>query len=562
MIFNDVELLGYNHENTFFGEQSLQYSSKKIFSIRGYILDLSNSNGSEGVFTKLQQLIESTKEFQNVTINGENFGRGKVTSFSVNADNWVKYTQYEATVEIYESCPLSNLNSPEFNSINLNDKNFYLLKDFSENFSVSFDTQNKVLDGEHSINIQYDALNTNTPLLVYAQALAKELLKTLPTSVSSGNYSVRGNFKVLNSENYNLVDGRCGFKRTFSYNNENTGLNYSVKRNVSLNVDAEGIARATETCEIKGEYDVPSLYDNANSGLQQEISGAKGRCDAVLSAYQTKFNISRPLNDAIIEKNIKINKFEGVINYSISFDNDITRDKDKYTFESIQTLERNDKGIWTASESGDITGNEPVDSKFSKYTSAEQGWSEVKPGIAGRINSFYTTYAKEKSSDPVLKLLRYNIDRSKYQGKISYDYAYTDDPELEFNNVDGITKINIEQSDTGLQPITKAFIIPNSATKYPVLQNRDLKRQGTYTIKVNFEVGCLTEEFDSKAFYEKALEYISFDSRSDLPLGANGGGSINTVLASDPKDPYLSSLNYTCNEIDRTAELTAEYIYS
>lgn len=562
MIFNDIELLGYNHENTFFGEKSFQYSSKKIFSIRGYALDLANFNGVQGVFTKVKQLLDSTKEFQNVIINGESFGRGKVTSFSTDPGNWVKYTQYEATVEVYEECPLSNLNSPEFNSINLNDKNFNLLKNFNENFSVNFDTQNKTLDGEHSIDIQYDAVNSTTPLIVYAQTLARELLKTLPTSIDLGNYATRSNFKVFNSETYSLIDGQCGFRKSFSYNNENVSNNYSIKRTLSLNLSEEGIATVTENCEIKGEYDVPSLYANANAGLGTEIGGAKGRCDAFFNNYKTKFDIVRSLNDIQIEKTVRINKFDGIINYTVSFDNDKKKENNRYIFESIQTIERNDKGIWTASESGDIIGNGAIDPSFSKYKSAEAGWADKKPGILGRVQTFYNTYAKEKSTDPILKLLNYNINRSKYQGKISYNYAYTDDPELEVNNVDGITKIIVEKSDTGLKPITKPFIIPNSKTGYPVLQNRDLKQQGSYTMNVTFEVGCLTEEFDSKFFYEKALGYINFNTRSDLPLGANGGGSIKTELVSDPRDHYLNSLTFTANEIDRTVKLTAEYLYS
>ncbi|MEY4342374.1 MAG: hypothetical protein RL736_164, partial [Pseudomonadota bacterium] len=200
MIFNNVNLLGYNHENLFFGENSLQYSSKKIFSIRGYVLDLASFNGVDGVFNQVKDLINSTKEFQNLTINGEVFGRGKVTAFSVDSGNWVRLTEYQATIEIYEECSLLNINSQEFTGLNLNDKSLYLLKNFSENFNINFDSQNKILDGEHSIDIQYDSVQPTTPLIILAQILAKELLKTLPSLVGEGNYSYRTNFKVFNSE--------------------------------------------------------------------------------------------------------------------------------------------------------------------------------------------------------------------------------------------------------------------------------------------------------------------------------------------------------------------------
>jgi hypothetical protein len=84
-LFNNVELLGYTHQNNFFGEKSLFYSSTRTVSIRGYVLDLASSNGVDGVFNGVNQLINQTKDFQDITINGQNFGRGKVKSFSVDA---------------------------------------------------------------------------------------------------------------------------------------------------------------------------------------------------------------------------------------------------------------------------------------------------------------------------------------------------------------------------------------------------------------------------------------------------------------------------------------------
>jgi hypothetical protein len=541
MIFNNINLLSYDHENSFFGENSFQYSSKKTFGIRGYVLDLANDNGVQGVFNQVLQLINSTKEFQNVIINGEAFGRGKIVSFSVDNGNWVKLTEYNATIDVYETCDLTNLNSPEFNSISLNDKNIFLLKNFSENFRVNFDTQNKIVDGEHSIEIEYDANNNNTPLIVYAQTLARELLKTLPTSIKEDNYSTRSNFKVFNSENYSLIDGKCGFRKSFSYGNENVGQNYSIQRSLSLNLNEEGIATVTENCEIKGEYDIPSLYQNAYAGLNVEISNVKSRCDAFLNTYKTKFGITRNLNNVQTEKTVRINKFNGTINYVVSFDNDKKRENNTYTFESIQTLERDDKGVWNVSESGEIIGHGGFDVNFSKYVSAEAGWNTVKGDIFSRIQGFYNSYATGKPTNPTLKLLSTTINRSKYQGTISYDYVYTDNEELQ-NNTNGISKTVVERTNTGLNPITKAFVIPNSSSGYPVLQNRSLLQQGTYTVTVELEIGCLATDFDSKSFYNEAKDLANYISVGN--------------------DAYIESINYSTDEIERTVRLTATYLYS
>jgi hypothetical protein len=314
-----------------------------------------------------------------------------------------------------------------------------------------------------------------------------------------------------------------------------------IKRTLSLNLNEDGIATVTENCEIKGEYDVPSLYQNAYSGLNSEIGGAKSRCDAFFNNYKTKFGISRNLNNVQIEKNVKINKFNGVINYTVSFDNDKKRENNSYTFESVQTLERNEKGVWNSSESGEIIGHGGIDINFSKYTSAESGWNEVKGAILSRIQSFYDSYASSKPANPVLKLLSTTINRSKYQGTISYDYVYTDDEEIQ-NNTDGISKTVVERTDSGLRPITKAFIIPNSSTGFPVLQNRSLLQQGTYTVTVELEIGCLATDFNSKSFYSQARSLATYPNVGN--------------------DSYLESVNYTTDEIERTIRLTMTYLYS
>jgi hypothetical protein len=232
LLFNNVEVLGYDHQNNFFGEKSLFYSSLRTISIRGYILDLTNSNGVKSVFTDAKELIKVTQEFQEIIINGVNFGVGKVKSFSVDSGNWVRYTQYEATIEVLLEVPIANINSSEFNGVNISNKKLNLLKSFSESFSLNFDTQNKVLGGEHSIDIEYDANNKNIDIVKLAQSLATELLKTIPSSsnIAEGNYTTRTNYKTLNSENYNTVTGKCGFRRNFSYSTLNANTNYSFVR--------------------------------------------------------------------------------------------------------------------------------------------------------------------------------------------------------------------------------------------------------------------------------------------------------------------------------------------
>jgi hypothetical protein len=542
LLFNNVELLGYTHQNNFFGEKSLFYSSLRTISIRGYVLDLTNDNGVKGVFTNSQELIKETQDFQQIIINGENFGVGKVKSLSIDNGNWVKYTQYDATIEILIEVPIANLSSKEFNGVNLANRRLNLIKSFSENFSLNFDTQNKVLGGDHSIDIEYDADNVNINLINLAQSLATELLKTIPTSsnIAEGNYLSRQKYKVLNSENYNTVTGKCGFKRSFSYSTLNNNKNYSFVRTHSIEIGEDGIAIARENCAIKAEFDVPSLHENALAGYDEQIIGVYSRCNAVFQNYKTKFNIITNLNQQFVSKSVQINKFNGTITFDITFDNDPKKINSAYVWEYVSNLDRSDVGVWNVSENGSIKGNGKIGSD-SKYNNARTGWlSTIKGGIFSRVGAFYNNEATNKIGGS-LKELSKTINRNKYEGFVSYDFTYTDDPTIKDGSDNGIKKIDIEKSDTGLLPITKDFIIPNRT--FALNQDRNLKKQGTYVVKVNMEIGCIPNVFNSLNYFTKAKNFAG-----DKPNLGN--------------DEYLESVTYSSDETEKTIIYEATYKYS
>jgi hypothetical protein len=542
LLFNNVELLGYTHQNNFFGEKSLFYSSTRTVSIRGYVLDLANSNGVKGIFDSVNQLINQTKDFQDITINGQNFGRGKVKSFSVDSGNWVRLTQYQADVEVLLEVPIANINSKEFDGINISNRRFDLIKSFSENFSLNFDSQNRVLGGDHTIDIEYDANNENINLILLAQSLASELLKTIPSNpnIAEGNYLTRQKYKVINSENYNTITGKCGFKRSFSYSTINNNKNYSFIRTHSVEIGEDGIATATENCQIKAESDEPSLYENAVSGYEEQLSGVFSRTNTVFQSYKSKFNIITNLNQQFINKSIQANKFNGTITFTISFDNDPKKINSSYIWEYVNSLDRNENGVWNSNENGSVKGNGKIASD-DKYRNAENGWSVAKNGLFGRVNSFYNSEATNKLPGGTLKEVSKNISRNKYEGVITYNYTYTDDPTIKDGSDAGIRKIDIEKSDTGLLPITKDFIIPNRT--FTLNQNRNLKQQGTYKVKVNMEIGCINNAFNSFNYFTKAQQY------------AGGRPSLGN-------DEYLESINYSSDETEKTISYEATYKYS
>lgn len=556
MIFNNVNLLGYSHQNNFFGEKSFVYSLTKSLSIKGYILDLLNFNGVKDIFNGAEQIKQMAQNFQNIVINNENYGAGKITSLSFDAGNWVRTTEFSAEIEILEDVPLSNL-GPDFANINLNDKNLGLLNNFTETFRIDFDTQNQILGGEHNIDIEYNTNNQNTNVIVLAQRLAQELLKTLPNNVALGNYTVRApnTYKTIKNETYDLINGSCGFSKSFSYRLNNIDKPFSINRSISIKLDNNGEASVEESCTVTAEHDIPSLYECSLIGLNhpsEGISNAFSRCSSVFDRYKqaNRFNISLPLNNNPVEKTININKFNGTIEYSITFDNDKKKSNNTYIFEKTLILDRGEDWIWTVSEKGTIEG---IGIKFdlinnTKYFNAQNGWNTVKSLIPSDTFNFWNAnvQSNDKASN-LLKLISRNISRQPAEGKIDYTYNYSDDPRINPNS--DIRKVEIEISDDGdaganLKPIYKEFLIANRNRSLVQVLDFQPKQQGTYTVRVNAEITLPNQNdvFNGLSYFNRVQQ-----------LGPIGGGSYQR---------YLESINYSTNEIDQTVSYSATYKYS
>jgi hypothetical protein len=555
LIFNNVELLGYTHQNNFFGENSFNYSTTKIISLQGFVLDLQNSNGVDKIFSDVNQIKLLSQNFYEIIINNQNYGVGKIRELNFDAGNWVRTTRFNATIEILENISLQNL-GPSFAGLNLSNKNLNLIKNFEESFSIEFNNQNKIIGGNHKIDIEYDANQKDLNVITIAQILATELLKTLPTALSEGNYLTRSsnNYRFLHEENYDIINGKCGFNRKFSYGTNNLDKKFSIKNNISIKIGEDGIASTEETCDIKAESDNPSLYDNALVGLTQQIGSAFSRCQSLLNNYKTDFDINKNLNTTPIQKNIQINKFNGNINYTITFDNDKRKENQNYTWENTLVINRGDNWIWQASEEGTING---LGSRIGnlnsnrKYEKAELGWLNIKTGIFSRLNTFWSQNAIPKASNN-LKLLNKNLSRSPYQGSITYNYTYTDDPTLR-TDLGDIKRLQIQYTDDGnkglnLAPIFQDYIIPNQ--NYALRQrnfdknNQYFFEQGTFNIEItaNIAISGQNQIFNGYSYFNTLKNLIVYE-----------GGS---------KDKYLESISFDSNEIEQTVTLNATYKYS
>lgn len=659
LVLNNIEVMGYNHQNNFFGEKSFHYSTTKTLSIRGYVLDLTNSIGVRDIFIDTTTIKNVSQNFYNIIINNFNYGVGKIISLSFDEGNWVRSTQFSADIEILERAnlqelvskdffgsnylvqptgvgglnPLSgyefylttlkNFNAPVYfdttnqyalwraaaNSwrittisnigiggaprfqrtlvssypptggtglpyvgagtftssgslnlfynenyrINLLSDRLDLIKSFSENFDIDFDNNNKILGGTHSIDIEYTADNKDLNVISLAQNLASELLtKAIPAAFIEGNYNIRqeGTYKVLRNESYDVINGKCGFKKSFSYGTNNNLKPYSVNRTLNIELGEDGVASVQENCDIKAENDNPSLYSNALIGLNEQISGAYLRCSGLYRDYSNSLNLSGVLNPTLLQRSTNINKFDGTINYNVNFNND-KKNSTNYIFEFTSTLDRNESFIWNISERGSVQGVGNKNSNI-QYSNAETGWGIVKTGITSRSSGFWNQYAKEKASTG-FNLISKKISRSPYKGEITYDYSYTDDPTIR-NDLGDIKRLTIEYSDSsnfasGLLPIYKEFIIPNNI--YTLVHNRNLKQQGDLSISLNADVAFTGQNQVFNGFsYFNILAGIEYNLRTGL--------FFNTPAT----DRYLESASFTSDEIEQSLTYKTNIKYS
>ena len=219
------------------------------------------------------------------------------------------------------------------------------------------------------------------------------------------------------------------------------------------------------------------------------------------------------------------------------FDNDPKKQNPLYQWEYVSVLDRDENGIWGVSENGSVIGIGKTGSE-EKYKNIDDNWPTIRNGILSRLSSFYN--AESQNGSGLLKELSKNVNRKRYEGSLEYNFVYTDDPSVKDGSDMGIKKINIEKTNDGLPRIVKNFLIPNLT--HAVAQNRNFTQQGTYSVKVSLEIGCVND-FNSFDYFDKAKSYA--------------GGLPNLGM-----DEYLESINYSSNEIEKTISYEATYKYS
>src|SRR6478736_2249803 len=189
--FGNCELLSYDHQSNYFGE-IFHYRNIKNLTIQGYVLDLQNTfNTVSGVFSGVDQLINSSQDFQPIILGGRNFGNGKINSWSFDQGTWTRSTKYTCSVEIFQEGNLSNMSGAYYGDLSgiLNESivNIKFLDQLSENFSFN-QSKNGLIEANHNLNIRFISGDDGINPIIRSKYLASKLLQggTLEYSPSGG----------------------------------------------------------------------------------------------------------------------------------------------------------------------------------------------------------------------------------------------------------------------------------------------------------------------------------------------------------------------------------------
>ena len=524
MDLSNVSVLSLSRANNFF-DSDFRFGANTSYSIEGYLLDLQNDIGVSGILQSSEFFRTGLQDYQDISINGDNFGKGRVTNFNVNESNFVKSTTYTVDIEGFESGNLHNLSGEYYDGLNTLTgfiQASHLLEDFSENFD--FNRTDDSYSYNHNVSIKYaSGDNIIISPIDRAKLLATYILTgSNPSfgfidSQTSGLYT--GNYKEYFNESYDAINNTVNISKSF--NSLNPSGDYSISLKHSFDRDDNGISNVTENASLKA-HEAPKKTA-LNTAFTTELGKAFSRCSAIYDFYQNDaFLNSSPL---ILGQNR--NNFEGIGDYTVTYTNDPAFNNN-YTWRYTHQIDKNGT-FYTVSEDGDIVGL--GGKRDVKYTNAKNAYSTIKGGIAGRVDTFYNSSVDSPST---LNLITKTENKNQFNGSISYSQEYSDEPSLA---VDGLKRLEVSIEDS--EPI-------DFYNTFEILGYKELAQSINTTT-----LGQRNLSMNLIGYREATLNSILTvaDNRVNdyIPIG---------------NDVFVSNANYSFNQNEKQCNLSVTWNYN
>lgn len=538
LFFKNVQLLSYNIENQFF-DTEFRFNQLKNISIEGLVYDLQQTSGAASIFSQISGLREDLKnDYEYIFINGHNFGKGKISSFSFPEDRFVKTAKYNIDIQIRDEGNLEYLSGNYFSGLsgifeqNTNPAQF--IKDFSETIDIS---RSSILNSggrklgdfsyNHSVDISFDVGSGNLyPNVNMAHKFTKEMFeKNIDFGfLETGTSGLFGsNFKTLKSQNIDMINGRFSMSESFDAEYFDPSINYSMIENVGFQTQTDGYINANYDAKIisltnNHEFDISGALSYVKTGAFLKTSG-------IFNEYYP--DASGLIENAKLSENTNKNIFEGTVDYSTVFSNNPAI-HENYRFEYEQIISEDSNQVVNISENGTIIGKDP-----NGFNDAKTAYNSLatKSIVKSRAEDLY------QSEYGVLYDLfenSKNYEESPSENTITYSYSWSD-------------------KDIGLNSIIQSKEI-NISTEYPVL------------LKNNFNI------FGQKEIYQPVgnITINKLPSKSvDLNFTAKKSASYSNILtemesqinsyAPSETDCFVESFSYNYDQ--NTKNLSANMVW-
>jgi hypothetical protein len=487
MNFPNVQVLSASSRSEFFGE-NLRWKTMVEITVEGSFLELSASNGTpthsqlnsleNSLFGKGQQF------YQNLSVNGVNFGAGYVSNFSSNAEgNDVNDKKYTATVTIPEDGAI-NQSIEGIGSIS--SPNFKFLESFSE--SSTFTKGEGIKDSySQTISLSVAPPTKTNGLTIARDIIQKFITQNSLTSLINGQY--QKSVKKYYEQGYDPITNSYSFNLKYDLypREDKSDDNVLVTRNVSIQYSQDGIITATENGECVGNMEgPPQTRSNAASDK------ARSLVNESFGNLSSSYNVGKygPLIDTPITKNFTSVVFEGRASYSVTYTNSKELIMEKGFWEYSTNIEITDGGDTVGSEEGSIIGVGENNLKKDKYTKALALFQEKRGGIKGRIQE----YAKGGTT---LKELSNSQSHSEVAGSIKYSATYTSNDSVQPEN-ESFTKIVVNKTQDFNRNLFSTFNIVEKK-EIAQIQKNLLENNTTYNIVLNGKSSLKFGDYLSKA---------------------------------------------------------------
>lgn len=523
--FDNAKVLEYSHAHEFLGSL-FRFGVRKNITIEGEIYNLGNDDGVSGIWAGISGMVDQAIDYDDVYLNGVDFGRGRVESLSFTEGVDVTRKNYRANLVVFESGSLSSMTGVDYSGLRNLPVPYHLLESFSESFSLNL-PDSKQGSIEQSIDIKFvsgaAAGLTGNPI-GYARILASGLRYSpcaLPFALSLYPWLNVSN-KQFATESYNAISNDCRF--SFSSDLRSGASAYSFSYTNSLNTDNNGFCRVSERGEVIGTSG--NLYNSALLGYNLESSSSYPRCNSLYVDYG--IGNTGGLRSTPVRSSRTNDHFAGKISYEVDYTDDLSINNG-YSWSYSHDIRKADGCFYEISENGEVAGL-LTNCTGDRATLSESGWAAVQTGISGRVYEYYNAATQLTKA---VKLMSKGVSNNSLDGIISYNTTFSDNQN---NNISGFK--SIDYSVENKLPV-------HLANKLPIANVGEVVQPAYIT---------------TPSAQSASLRVIGVKSKTLSDYTALAKGVLNS-LSPTGDDTHISNLNYSLSPIDNSFQISCEWVW-